>query len=449
MVTFALCQVLVPAVRFSADHPLSPKNWALFLFAVQLVVIPVLLIVGGPARGSLPRLPSDIAINAASLLQTVALLSFVLGVVIVDRARSVAPSFRTGTIAARIPGWLFVFAFAMGIFGIYLRFHDPSGLLAYFSGESPITYDLSGPVRGLATTAQSASALFLPFLGVAFALVACRAIDIWQRGGARSPRYIGTGIVILVGLAASYAVYNYNRGAVVIPIIAMIATFSVRHRRIPLPFLGAIAVVLLGALLTAGSFRSGYLLARAGATAPLADSTDVAQIAEVYGQGPQFLGYLLDNVPQQGVLLWGGSMAASALSPVPVIGKAYRTTSGTAIYNQMIYGATGTSDQIIPFAGELILNFSLPGVVLGFALLGAAVAWINRWAHNARSTLGTYTAHFVGLWVGFLVIASVGVLSQMLIYLCAPLLSVLWAYTLYQRPSTGLRPAGTPQNLGR
>ncbi|MHB8490374.1 MAG: hypothetical protein ACYDCS_09230 [Candidatus Dormibacteria bacterium] len=422
IMSFTLSQVLIPRIRFSSDH-LGAKNWATSLFALQLVVVPLLIIFEGIGRGSLPALPSDAYINAALLLQTVAFLSYAVGIVVAERFHVRLPAAPVMAVARRIPGWLVGGTLAIGTAGLFLRFQNLSNLLDYFSGSSPIAYGL---IVGQATTAQSVSTFLLPFLGGGFALIGCRAADAWRHKPVRRALQVLTAVVVLAALATSYAVYGYNRGTVVIAILAMIATFSLRWRRVPMPLLAALAVLLIWGFLAAGSFRSSYQLTQEGAYNSAATSPDPGQTIEVYAQGPQFLGYLLENAPGGDSLLWGGSIAASALAPVPALGRAFRTTSGSAIYNKMIYGTSLVADQIIPFEGELFLNFSIPGVLLGFALLGAAIAALDRRAKTAKSSYGTYAAQYVGLWTGFLVIGSVGVLSQVLLYLCAPILLILW-----------------------
>jgi hypothetical protein len=74
--SFALVEALLPACRPIAGRPLCPWNWALALFFLQLIVLPMSLLVLGPSQGVLPQLPSSSAINAAISLNAVAFLSF-------------------------------------------------------------------------------------------------------------------------------------------------------------------------------------------------------------------------------------------------------------------------------------------------------------------------------------------------------------------------------------
>src|ERR1700676_5247561 len=53
-VTFALVQSLLPACRPIAETPLCPWNWAVFLFFLQLVLLPFSLLVSGSSIGVLP-----------------------------------------------------------------------------------------------------------------------------------------------------------------------------------------------------------------------------------------------------------------------------------------------------------------------------------------------------------------------------------------------------------
>ncbi|HYP13741.1 MAG TPA: hypothetical protein VEQ63_07445, partial [Bryobacteraceae bacterium] len=149
----------------------------------------------------------------------------------------------------------------------------------------------------------------------------------------------------------------------------------------------------------------------------------VRQLSEgiqLYGGGPQFVGYLLEQQAEE-PLYWGSTLIASALAPVPVVGRDFRYSSGTAIYNYMIYGSTTSADQVVPFSGELLMNFHLPGVLVGFALLGACLAWVHGLFRSSSSAADTYFCQYTGIWLSFLITGSLLVLAQIAFYMCLPM----------------------------
>ena len=286
---------------------------------------------------------------------------------------------------------------------------------------------------------------FIPglYLGVAFALLGCRAIEQARRRSGRRARNAITEITVLGGLAAAYGLYSYSRGNVVMPILAMLATYSMRLRRVRALAVGVAAIAIVLAVVAVGSFRTAYFLNQAGVSVQL-KSPSLTDTLQVYGQGPQFLGYLLDTTPANAVPMWGSTLASSALSPVPVLGKGFRATSTTVLYNDLIYGRNVATDQIVPLEGELFWNFDIPGVVVGFFGVGVAVGVLEASARRARRTFTCYVINYAGFWVAFMVVASVSILSQEFIYFMVPgLLALLGTGRLQRRPTAPLR-----QSLG-
>src|SRR5271156_1066147 len=73
---FFLVQGFLPACRPVSAKLLCPWNWALFVFFLQLVLLPLSVLLFGPSQGVLPFLPSDRAINLAMLINTAAFVAF-------------------------------------------------------------------------------------------------------------------------------------------------------------------------------------------------------------------------------------------------------------------------------------------------------------------------------------------------------------------------------------
>jgi hypothetical protein len=75
--TFVFAAVLswLPKCRPVVKTPLCPWSWALLVFSLQLIGMPLLITLDGPALGVLPSLPSPLAINMAIVLNCVAFLT--------------------------------------------------------------------------------------------------------------------------------------------------------------------------------------------------------------------------------------------------------------------------------------------------------------------------------------------------------------------------------------
>jgi ABC-type Na+ efflux pump permease subunit len=116
--------------------------------------------------------------------------------------------------------------------------------------------------------------------------------------------------------------------------------------------------------------------------------------------------------------------------PVPVLGAPFRESSGVALFNRLIYG-NETLDQVIPFAGELFLNFHLLGVIAGYGLLGLAIAVLQHRFSCAGQSLDAYVFFFVALWLSSLIFSSVAAVSQIFIYMMWP----LYGYVFVKRCS--------------
>lgn len=116
------------------------------------------------------------------------------------------------------------------------------------------------------------------------------------------------------------------------------------------------------------------------------------------------------------------------LSPVPVLGKSFRDNSGFTVFNKLIYGDIGVADQVIPFYLELFYNLHLPGIMIGYIILGKVIYHLERAYLQSRSNcaLREFSIFMLSFWVALLSIYSLGVLSQILIYSLPPAYIILW-----------------------
>lgn len=425
---FFLVQCFLPGCRPVASRPLCPWNWALFVFFLQLVLLPLSLLLFGPLPGVLPALPSDLAINLAILINVAAFLSFCSVYHFLWRRSEAARQSGVAQPATRaVTPSLFYIALnaAIGLTGFFFAFGNFGALERYFS-------DPSGYLSGLPTVAGKlgvAAGLFLrPFLGFALVLGWCRWLD--RVSDRRINKW--SGIVTLLAIPVvcfSNATFHYNRGALLVPLVAMLAVMVGGPRRFPrrtLAFAGAALLVVLSVMPFYGVYRSSnftlrQLASEHSAREFLTDRIDLPEMFQVYGGAPQFLAYFLEQGRWAAHPAWGRVLVSSALAPVPILGKPFRPETGTAIYNRLIYGASDVADQIAPFTGEIFLDFHLAGVLAGFCLLGWAAHKLQRAFEGSRTSVEIFLWQYFTIWTFFLIFGSVSVVSQIFLYFGWPL----------------------------
>lgn len=421
---FFFTQWFLPACRPVSGKLLCPWNWALFVFFLQLVLVPLSILVSGPSLGVLPFLPSDHAINLAMIINAIAFIAFCASYQYFFRRSSTPASQRTSQ--RRQPMELSHIAIygGIGLVGFFLAFGDLNKIAEYFS-------DPAGYLSHFADVQDRlglAAGLFLrPFLGICVVMLWCYWLE---RGSARKTALLTSVATILaiVAVCFSNATFNYNRGSVIVPLIAMLAMIlSNPNRAARRTIFSAGALVSLVLLVTPfyGAYRGSKftgqeILKDPSVRSVLTDKVELTDMLQVYAGAPQFLGFFLemDNwgaTPQLGKVL-----ASSALAPLPVLGKPFRENSGTAIYNRFIYGVQDVQDQIAPFQGEIFLDFHLPGLLVGFAFLGWLAFKLQTAFAQSSSFFDKFVWQYFSVWIFFLIFGSVSVVSQIFIYFCWP-----------------------------
>jgi hypothetical protein len=212
--------------------------------------------------------------------------------------------------------------------------------------------------------------------------------------------------------------------------------------RVPWRTVVSAAVILLMVLLLLpvyGVYRSNNYTAQEFLNDPsvrdlVADKVELTEMFQVYGGAPQFLGFFLETGGWGADPQWGKVLVSSALTPIPILGKPFRESSGTAIYNRMIYGVPDILDQIAPFQGEAFLDFHLAGVLAGFSLLG----WIAFKFQTAFAQSHTFFELFIwqyfSVWTFVLIFGSLSVTSQIFIFFCWPFYLYFVSRSLHSRP---------------
>lgn len=411
-------QLLLRANRFSAATPLCPTNIAQFLFMDQMILMPLLVVYFGYDPGTLPFLPTPTAINTALLLSTTAYVSFAVAyqyrTILYRRRPSITVPYTGHSLLAPRATYLVAGAFAgVGLIGFVFFFGSVSGYLSYLSNPG---LQYAAPASTSSASLTQALATFLrPFLG--FAVIVVWSQWLSRERFVRMPvrSLLVTGATLVCLLAANL---NFNRGSMVMPIVALVAAFSGRVRRIPMSLMAAVGIPTAFLVILFGTYRHeiltspGQQIPNQG-VASLAAQTDLNSQLQVYGAAPQFLGYLLDASGYTVDETWGRSLLDSVLSPFPLLGKGFRTDSTVTRYNLLIYGSSVSQDQNVPFVGELFWNFHVAGIILCFFLLGLVAARLQRSFSTAISPLSAYVWCWISIWTLLLITGSSGVTSQL------------------------------------
>lgn len=405
---------------------LTPLSWSLLISFLQLVIIPLLILLGEPAMGTLRILPSDAAMNQGLLLSTFAFGAFVMGFHLYNRSDA---KHRTNVFRAWEwnPPLSVVGCFlGIGVLGFYLYSFEVPNLSILLDPKLAKQVARSNET-GLA---EAAATILRPFMTAGLVLLWIRLM---HSGACRQiPAKLAVTAVISAFVVLAMSTYSFNRASFVVPIIAMAAVLTNRYR-VPVALFWIAALVSIVPLWVVGSFRKNgtqasdfiVLMQSFSSNEPVRQLSEGVQL---YGNGPQFLGYMLEQRSEM-PLYWGSTLVSSVISPIPVLGRTFRDTSGTALYNYMIYGSTVSQDQIVPFSGELLMNFHLPGVFAGFLALGACLAWVHRKFRDSLSPVDSYFFQYSGMWLTFLITGSLAVISQIAIYMCLP----MYAWFLVRR----------------
>jgi len=426
---FAAVVTWLPKCRPVAKALLCPWNWALLVFAFQLIVLPLLINLVGPAVGVLPALPSTFAVNMAMVLNTLAFVTACVTYSCVASSRAAPDSgwlerLGHGTDATRKRRTRWVVLFGLfGLAGVFLSFGTFASLLEYFN--DPAYYrerllDLSSTLRGVSGT------FLKPFLGFAVIMLWCECMDAGGKKDSSRLRRSIAAVLMLVGVVVCFSLFSYNRGAVAVPLIAVATASFAKGDKVAWRTILSVGLIVLILSPIYAVYRSGSqlgvdVLAESNSWEMLTGKLDIYDVVEMYGGAPQYLGFLLERTNWGAEPHWGTVTASSILSPVPVLGKSFRRESGWAVYNRMIYGTDAIEDQNVPFLGEAFLDLHITGVVLFFAMFGWVLSRLQRAFERSRSSLEIYIWQYLSVWICFLILWSVAVTSQVLVYFCWPI----------------------------
>ena len=215
--TFCMLAIGFESLRFRRDQLLTPINWLLLGWGINLVLLPQLLALFGPTRGTLLSMPNDSSISQVIAWQTLAFGAFAGGLAIYGILGKESADVPPPTVpSARSAWWAFTLLSAIGFLGLILRFRGMSPLVAYLSGRGNLPGELpNGPSGFLGLTLTGLLALaacVLAFMEVPRILWVLR----W--------------ILVLVLLLLGTGVFNYNRSLVVVAVLALASVYSTWNR---------------------------------------------------------------------------------------------------------------------------------------------------------------------------------------------------------------------------
>jgi hypothetical protein len=90
------------------------------------------------------------------------------------------------------------------------------------------------------------------------------------------------------------------------------------------------------------------------------------------------------------------------------------------------------------------MDLRLPGVVIGFFLLGALTARLQHRFELGTTALELYVVQFASMWISFLIIGSLEVVSQIFVYFFWPIYFLLAFEWLRRRRKGGGGRIGSP-----
>jgi len=191
---FALLQAVFPRCRPTRWHLISPLNWVLLAFFVQLVMMPFVISWVGPSPGTLPSLPSLAAIDTSIALSVVAFASFSAGCSVSLRPRD--PCGALPSAPASLPGWMLALYAGLGTVGLLLRFGSFGEVFTTLAEPAKFS-SLSAEQQG--TLGGAASTFLRPFLLSAIAMGWCAWMERRGRGIPRVARFGATAMAALAG----------------------------------------------------------------------------------------------------------------------------------------------------------------------------------------------------------------------------------------------------------
>ena len=425
---YGLTLLFLPKYRPLRAMPLCPINLAHVIILLKFVIMPLSIVALGLEIAELPAEPSISSMLKALLLSCLLLVSFAAGFSL-HRAVNTSHAYNSRTTQGhqwerKSKGGLAfgVSCILIGLIGMYFAFPDLYSLWEYY---------LRPPQQsGLAISAVSAtpqqviSGLLRPFLP--FGLILLWGAYVSRPSIKRSiPLRTAATVVTAALIAIVLLTYSYNRGSFVFPIVALAASYSRHVAHVRAKALLVLALLLWLPMTLIAAYRSStyaltQLLGEDNVRSDLTGRVNSTAALQVYAAGPQFEAYFLDSFNWSPPLTYGKAIVSSLLYPVPVLGKPFREDSGVIAYNRVLRGPNNL-DAVVPFEVELFCDFHILGVMCGGLLFGAAIKRFQNAFVKSRDKTDTYSCQYMSMWLLYLFVGGVSVVSQIFIVFMWPI----------------------------
>ncbi|WP_157468932.1 hypothetical protein [Deinococcus murrayi] len=405
--------IFTRSLRPDFTQSLTAKNLALGVFALKLFVAPLSISVYGFKYATLFYIPSSLAVNNAYNLVVISFFSFAVGWALIYKDRNSNVQRQHSLEDVRTPMRFGILLLVIGLLGMVLRYQT----LGDYLNSVYVRYEASSPS-------------ILQFLGSLLKPLAVFGVAvIWENLIRRSKidlyRIAITLVACLIIVALSL---SSNRATIVYPLIAFLAMVSVKYRPLSLAPLVGIFVVSLPIISAFGDFRVG------GRTDGGSIESGIEQL-QVYFGAPQFIAPMLETELGSE----SATVKSSLLESLPIVGESYRYTSGSYVYNQVIYRnlISIVRDQVYPVAAEIFINFGLLGMIMTHIFIGMVYCRLDAiYLSLANKGIVPMAFFLLILYFNASIILSISVLSQFFIYNALAPLLVIWGFMLVNRSKT-------------
>jgi len=406
------------ATSFDYADAFRPGNFPLIYFVLNLIVAPFVHCLTGEFTVAF-RGDMETVLNKTLLVHLASFAAFVIGFQ-VARARfepagsAAGPAPDAACLRKRAP---LIFAWALtGLISLYLLFGGFAEYVEHFRdiGNRLARFE-SGTGRYM---------IGLSFLPVAMGFV---FLSVLPKLGARA----GALLLLITSVAAAPLLsYTGSRGATVNYIIALLIVFSRFKRRIPFAVACAVALPVLLACILFGLVRSDTDIAGLDDILSLSSSAvadDFDPSAFLLAEVARFdvSAAMIDYVDRTGKLRYGATFLSAPLKLVPTSVHAREGRGGgTELLGEALYGPgkrAMMSTKACPLAAELYGNFHLPGVILGFLLVGVFWGLLDGFYFRLRSHAGVWLLATAATLAYFMFSVSFDLFFQRCALMTAPI----------------------------
>lgn len=415
---FAATQLCIPEARPSLTPAVSPKNLILAGFGIQLVVAPALFMLVGPVEWVFPVAQTWASIQKASLLVALSFPCWALGLVAWN---AIVPQRSHTRSWDSVPRWLIAGFVILGAAGVALYVMQVRDGTATTTGQP--SADLL-PRSSREAVAQVARLLLRPFLAAASVAIVSNLL-LRQGGGALVwRRQIPALVACAAALILSYGTVDARRAPLLAAALGFLAAYALLTGRPSLRWIMTIGVVATVAFFAVRILRSpdasfALLFSGTGSSEGALHALDTE--VQSYGGGLQTIAFLLDHVGLA-QSLHGLGQIYTALSPIPGLGTPFRDSTPTAFYNSLFVNRT---DQVLPLAGQLFMDFGAASVVVGFAFFGALSQSLERAFRRSRTLIEAFIWATPSAWLAFALGSGPTGFYQNAVYFSVPSVTLL------------------------